>query len=42
MSALYTGGMVFDGMNKPIEGHAVLVQGQRIDKVAPVGEFDGF
>ena len=42
MSALYTGGMVFDGTNKSIEGHAVLVQGQRIDKVAPVGEFDGF
>ena len=42
MSVLYAGGMIFDGTNTPIQDHAVLVQGQRIDKVAPVDEFDGF
>ena len=42
MSGLYAGGMIFDGTNTPIQGNAVLVQGQRIDKVAPVDEFDSF
>ncbi|MCP5024838.1 MAG: amidohydrolase family protein [Actinomycetia bacterium] len=42
MSVLFTGGKVFDGFTAPADGLAVLVDGGRIERVAPVGEFDGF
>lgn len=42
MATLFTGGKVFDGKGTLLEGHAVLVEGDKIAKVAPAGEFDGF
>ena len=41
MSTLYSGGRLFDG-EKVLDGHAVLEEGGRIKRVAPVGEFAGF
>ncbi len=41
MQVLYTGGAVFDGENL-LKGHAVLVDGERIKKVAKAAEFDGW
>ena len=42
MSMLLTGGRIFDGTGTVLDGHAVLVEDERIAKVAPAGEFDGF
>ena len=42
MSTLYAGGNVFDGDGNLTEGHGVLVEDDRIARIAPVGEFDGF
>lgn len=39
---LYRGGLVFDGLSAPGEGLGVLVEGDRIAAVEPVGNFDGF
>ncbi len=39
---LFKGGLVFDGMGRRLEGQGVLVEGERIAKLAPLGEFDGF
>jgi imidazolonepropionase-like amidohydrolase len=39
---LFKGGLVFDGKGTRLDGHGVLVEGDRIAKVAPAGEFDGF
>ena len=40
-STLYRGGRIFDG-ERMWDGCAVLVEGARIGRVAPEGEFDGF
>ncbi|MCP3991644.1 MAG: amidohydrolase family protein, partial [Actinomycetia bacterium] len=42
MQILFRGGKLFDGHNPPTEGLGVLVDGGRIDRVAPEGDFDGF
>lgn len=42
MATLFSGGLVFDGEGGVLEDHGVLVEGDRIDRVAPIGEFDGF
>ena len=42
MTELYTGGLLFRGQGDIIEGQAVLVEGGKVAKVAPVGEFGGF
>ena len=42
MTTLYSGGLVFDGKGNLQENKGVLVDGQKISKVAPCGEFDGF
>ncbi|MBT3791093.1 MAG: amidohydrolase family protein [Alphaproteobacteria bacterium] len=42
MSTLYSGGLVFDGDGNISEGQGVLVDGDKITRVAPVGEFAGF
>lgn len=39
---LYTGGKLFNGVDAPVDGHAVLVAGDKIERVAPVAEFQGF
>ena len=41
MSSLYLNGRLFDG-DRIIDGHAVLVDGDRIARVAPSSEFEGF
>lgn len=41
-ATLYAGGLVFDGLNAPTGGQAVLVENGRITKVAPATEFEGF
>ena len=41
MTTLYRNGRIFDG-ERMIDGHAVLVEGGRIRRMAPQGEFDGF
>ena len=41
MATLYVGGRLFDG-EKVQDGQAVLEEGGRIKRVAPVGEFKGF
>ena len=42
MSTLYSGGLVFDGKENLLENHGVLVDDQKISKVAPCVEFEGF
>ena len=42
MTTLYSGGLVFDGIGNLLENHGVLVDGQKISRVAPLGEFEGF
>lgn len=39
---LFTGGRVFDGLGQTLDGHAVLVEGGQIARVAPAGEFHGY
>ncbi|MCY3839320.1 MAG: amidohydrolase family protein [Gammaproteobacteria bacterium] len=41
MTTLYLNGRIFDG-DRVIDGHGVLVDGDRIARVAPAGEFEGF
>ena len=41
MTTLYRSGRIFDG-DRMIDGHAVLVEADRIRRVAPESEFDGF
>ena len=41
MSALYRNGRIFDG-DRMIDGHGVLIDGDRISRVAPTGDFEGF
>jgi len=42
MTTLFTGGLVFDGRGKLLDGQAVLVEDGNIARVANRGEFDGF
>jgi imidazolonepropionase-like amidohydrolase len=42
MAVLYAGGLVFDGEGRTLDGHGVLVEGERIRRVAPAGEFAGW
>ncbi len=42
MQTLFSGGALFDGENAPVAGHGVLVEGGKVARVAPIGEFDGF
>ena len=42
MSILYSGGLVFDGIGNMFENHGVLVDGQKISGIAPLGDFEGF
>ena len=39
---LFTGGRVFDGLGQTLDGHAVLVEGGQVSRVAPAGEFHGY
>ena len=41
MATLYSGGLVFDGASL-LTDHAVLVDGARIERVAPLAEFAGY
>lgn len=42
MQQLYVGGLVFDGVAPPLDGHGIMVADGRIERVAPAGEFTGF
>ena len=42
MKTLYIGGLVFDGIGNLLEDHGVLVDGERISKIAPSREFEGY
>lgn len=42
MPILFSGGLIFDGNGSLLENHAVLVDGEKISKIAPCGEFEGF
>lgn len=42
MSTLFNGGRIFDGMGTILDDHAVLVEDQKIQRIAPQGEFSGF
>ncbi len=42
MTVLFAGGSVFDGKRRKLEEHGVLVEKERIKRVAPMGEFAGF
>ena len=42
MKQLYIGGLVFDGIAPPVGGQGVMIEGGRILRVAPAGEFSGF
>lgn len=42
MAVLYAGGQVFDGVGRMLDGHGALVEGERIKRLAPIGEFSGF
>ena len=37
MTTLYSGGLVFDGIGNLLEKHGVLVDGQKISRIAPLG-----
>lgn len=41
-ATLFAGGLVFDGVNAPVDGQAILVEDGLISKVAPTAEFGGF
>jgi imidazolonepropionase-like amidohydrolase len=42
MGVLYRNGRIIDGAGSELEDHALLVEGERIARLAPLGEFDGF
>ena len=42
MTLLFSGGLIFDGNGNLLENHGVLIEDDRISKVAPCGEFEGF
>ena len=39
---LFAGGRLFDGVNAPIDGHALLMRDGRIARIAPEAEFAGY
>ena len=39
MSTLFSGGRIFDGMGTILDDHAVLVEDQKIQRIAPQNEF---
>ena len=42
MPTLFTGGLVFEGAGASREGLGLLIEGERITRLAPVGKFEGF
>ncbi|MCR9257411.1 MAG: amidohydrolase family protein [Alphaproteobacteria bacterium] len=42
MTMLFSGGAVIDGDGNRLDGYAVLVAEERIERVAPLAEFEGF
>ncbi len=42
MQVLYKGGAVFDGVDRVLDLHGVLVADGRVEKLAPLAAFDGF
>ena len=42
MQILYKGGALFDGENAPVSNQGVMVEDDKIVRVAPAAEFDGF
>ena len=42
MATLFAGGLVFDGMGRVLDDHGLLVEDDRIVRLAPAAEFDGF
>ena len=42
MQVLYKGGALFDGENAPVSGHGVMVEDDKVVRVAPETEYDGF
>lgn len=43
MATLYAGGLVFESdKGEMLEGHGLLVEGGKIEKIAPLSEFEGF
>lgn len=39
---LFIGGKVIDGAGRALEGHGLLVEGERIARLAPAADFEGF
>ena len=39
MSTLFSGGRIFDGMGSTLDDHAVLVEDQKIQRIAPNPNF---
>ena len=42
MSALYRGALLLDGTGGRWTGHGLLVEGEHIARLAPIGEFEGY
>ena len=42
MSLLFSGGRIFDGLGNVLEDHGVMVEKDRIIRVAPNSKFKGF
>ena len=42
MSTLFSGGRIFDGMGSTLDDHAVLVEDQKLQRIATPGEFSDF
>ncbi len=42
MPKLFSGGLIFDGLGTLLEDHAVLMDEDRIERVAPTAEFGGY
>ncbi|MGN6125423.1 MAG: amidohydrolase [Humibacter sp.] len=39
---IFTGGAIFTGSGEPLDGHAVVVNGERITAIVPTAEIDGY
>ena len=42
MSTLFSGGRIFDGTGSTLDDHAVLVEDQKIQRIASQSEFSSF
>ena len=42
MSTLFSGSRIFDGMSSTLVDHAVLVEDQKIQRIAPQTDLSGF